>query len=221
MIALSETYPNAVKIIEHKIDNRKHLELVLSNNLDVAQACQDGFEFQSKRVIGMQAMSHEAKIIKLNLFNLPCFDMDELLVVLQTNLSRFGNVLDAGIYQEPKYKTYMGTGFAVLDLQQNDSSRLQPFSPLTRTITFPPDPHLISVTWNTISEDCIYCHKASHTRINCPIQQQKSLFCWNCMKRGHLPKDCCVKPAEDAESMKHDARMKANTTTNRGGFLYL
>ncbi|KAI9020184.1 hypothetical protein CLU79DRAFT_756060 [Phycomyces nitens] len=210
MIALSQAYPNAIKILEHKIDRRKHLELVLDNTLDADRACLQGFEFQSKRVIGIKSVDPQAKIVKLHLSNLPSYEDYELLEIFYTNLSMFGKVLDVGIYHEPKTSTYMGTGFAVLDLQQDDCPESQPFTPLTRVIKFPPDPAPIRITWNNISQDCDYCHEADHTYKHCPTQPKKSIFCWNCLKTGHLQKDCWGKPAKDAERMKHEARLAAS-----------
>ncbi|KAI7870151.1 hypothetical protein BDF14DRAFT_1775096, partial [Spinellus fusiger] len=88
-------------------------------------------------------------------------DIPELLHGMRQSLQPIGHILDVGLCREPKTQSYMGTGYAILDI---DPQQGQDISPLTHLIPWMNTSDGFHAMWNDMPTWCRYCHEYGHDR---------------------------------------------------------
>ncbi|KAI9012140.1 hypothetical protein CLU79DRAFT_709383, partial [Phycomyces nitens] len=75
------------------------------------------------------------QIQKLSLSCLPALDEQELIDGIRSSLAIYGQILDVGLCREPKYNTFLGTGYAILQTSNRKPDEMeQAYEPLTHKI---------------------------------------------------------------------------------------
>ncbi|KAI8384213.1 hypothetical protein BD560DRAFT_322231, partial [Blakeslea trispora] len=69
-------------------------------------------------ILPCRALESQMEIISVRLSKLPLLSESKLLSGLKESLSPFGRILDVGLLLEPEHKTFMGNGFAILDVSK-------------------------------------------------------------------------------------------------------
>jgi hypothetical protein len=129
---------------------------------------------------------------------------DELQKGLQETLSHFGTILDFGLHQETTYGFFMGTGYAVI--QQDDNKE---YPKLCHTISWGDSGEFCHATFPEMPTWCRYCHDEGHTKYECK-KAQASILCYACDKYGHKQIDC---PEVKYGSQKLSPYKKARKTS--------
>lgn len=125
-------------------------------------------------------------ILSVRLSKLPLLNETKLLSGLKDSLSPFGQILDVGLLLEPEHKTFMGNGFAILDISKKNGD----LSPLTHVIPWKNNKEqAFHAVWSKMPKYCKYCHENGHAVADCPTRQRR-FSCWNCEETGHLAKNC-------------------------------
>ncbi|KAG0973849.1 hypothetical protein G6F29_012592 [Rhizopus arrhizus] len=111
--------------------------------------------------------------------------------------------LTNGVLLEPTTRTYMCTGYAVV----NVSAQHTKFKQLTHLI--PRDEKReqgFYAVWNQMPHYCRYCHEEGHVVVDCPKRRART-SCWNCDIDGHIAASC----TRDKPSKR--ARKRPETST--------
>lgn len=189
----------------HMEGSRKIIEINFLNKNDTDSTLASGLLFpQDKlRILPTPALNDEAKIVRLNLTNLPFFAEDEILYGLKRSLKPYGHVLDVGISRERAYHTYIGQGYVVLDTFQPEDAE-EKYLPLTHNLTWEDSSTRgFRATWHNMPRYCTYCHDGTgtHTANDCPEKAPRHKrskpspiqpTCWNCASTDHVKKNCPV-----------------------------
>ncbi|KAI8972163.1 hypothetical protein BDB01DRAFT_839540, partial [Pilobolus umbonatus] len=182
---LREQHPNCFGLIAKKERNLEYLEVYIDNDDDDNDICETGVYFheQKIRVLSRRAIYDASQIVHLNLSDLPMLRPVKVLEGITKSLEVFGDILDIGLNYDPRHNFYMGTGYAVLDL--NDLEGEVTFQPLSHTVSWcestVEDFH---VTWKNMPTWCRYCHEEGHTKFNCEKSKAR-IICYNCHEVGH------------------------------------
>ncbi|KAL0080418.1 hypothetical protein J3Q64DRAFT_1644369, partial [Phycomyces blakesleeanus] len=126
-------YPSRSCILFHK--NGPHclfeINFLPQNDMDIQRACQTCLHFPDEKVtlLATSGLETGAVIQCISLSRLPIFDLSDLLYGLQTSLVLYGYILNVGICCEPKFQTFLGTGYAILDTCPTDSGEEYPHMP--------------------------------------------------------------------------------------------
>ncbi|KAI7862987.1 hypothetical protein BDF14DRAFT_1848507 [Spinellus fusiger] len=75
---------------------------------------------------------------------------------------------------QPKTLSYMGTGYAILDI---DPQQGQDISPLTHLIPWMNTSDGFHAMWNDMPTWCRYCYEHEHGRNECPQRPSRQLRC--------------------------------------------
>jgi hypothetical protein len=136
------------------------------------------YEKQKIRLLLYKVLEGSGKVIQLSLIDLPCL-LDELQKGLQEALSHFGTILDFGLHQETTYCFFMGTGYAMI---QQDNNKKYP--KLCHTISWDDNGEFCHATFPEMLTWCRCCHDEGHTKYECK-KAQASILCYACDKYGH------------------------------------
>ncbi|KAG1032983.1 hypothetical protein G6F43_013651 [Rhizopus delemar] len=124
----------------------------------------------------------------------------KLLAGLTATLSNYGVIRDVGIIRDADTGTFLGSGYATLEITPTLVSEGQPpFLELSHVLTWI-DPEIsrcgkifIHAYWNDMPVYCKYCHKTGHNAAACPASPSGRRVCYRCLERGHLRADCPLK----------------------------
>lgn len=136
------------------------------------------------RLLPCKAVDGTGKVIQINLTEIPFLPDQELKKGISDALSHFENILDIGLKYESTQGWFMGTGYAVIQQDaENSYPELHHSSPWEEQgevmyATFPDMP-----TW------CRYCHEEKHTKYECK-KAKASILCYGCHKYGHVIAKC-------------------------------
>ncbi|KAI9003754.1 hypothetical protein CLU79DRAFT_714307, partial [Phycomyces nitens] len=187
-----DQYPFCHCILFHKDGPRRLLEINFSpqNNMDTQQACQTGLHFPNENttVLATSGLETGAIIQCVCLSRLPIFDLSDLLYGLQASLVPYGRVLDVGICREPKFQTFLGTGYTILDIHPTKSGEKYPRMP--HNIQWMDTTDGFHTTMSSMPIWCQYCHADGHDHQNCPESPANKRQCWNCNQSGHVRDQC-------------------------------
>lgn len=196
--------PNRWGVAFHKEGSRKIVELNFLNPIDTDNAISTGLLFTdtNTRILPTPALNRESHIARIHLSDLPFLSEDELVIGLRQSLKNYGHVLDLGISRERNYNTYVGQGYAVLDLYQTIDNEKE-YLPLNHNIPWADSTtDGIKATWHNMPPYCTYCHDSSgtHNANDCPTKSSRykkakpstalKLACWNCESTDHVKRDC-------------------------------
>ncbi|KAG1367181.1 hypothetical protein G6F61_013130 [Rhizopus arrhizus] len=112
----------------------------------------NGIKFaDNSTIIPCRALDSQMEVIRLRLSNLPFMGESALL---------------EGILLKPTTRTYMCTGYAILNCEQG-----------------------FYAVWNQMPHYCRYCHEEGHVVVDCPKRRARA-SCWNCGIDGHIAASC-------------------------------
>jgi hypothetical protein len=111
------------------------------------------FEDAKLRILPSEAIDAKAKIINLELSHLPMLPKIEVLAGLKQSLEVFGKILDIGIVTESSTGFFMGSGYAVLNVYQDESTPVvKKFHDLSHQLSWCESTNdFFHATWNNIS----------------------------------------------------------------------
>jgi hypothetical protein len=120
MMLLKEQHPNVYACVPLNDGPRRYLEVYITKKDDSSNIFENGLYFKESNLVvyPCTALPDSAKILKIKLLNLPMLPKDEVLAGLKQSLTLFGNIIDVGIAAEPNTGLFMGTGYAVLNVEQ-------------------------------------------------------------------------------------------------------
>jgi hypothetical protein len=172
---------------------RRYLEVYIMEEEDTNSIAKNGIVFQDAklRILPSRAIDENAKIINLKLSNLPMLPRQSVTAGLEQSLKIFGKVLDLGINTERNTGLFMGSGYAVLDVHQNESTPVEAkFLELSHQLSWcESSTELFYATWNNMPTWCRYCHKDGHTKFDCPLSKAR-IICYACHEMGHRSFEC-------------------------------
>lgn len=123
-----ESQHELFKIIATQFPNRwgepsRIIEIHFLKSIDKDYAITTGLVFTdtNKRIIPTRALNRESKVVRLHLTDLPFLSEDDILFGLRQSLKRYEHVSDLGISYGRNYNTYVGQGYAVLDIHQPEN----------------------------------------------------------------------------------------------------
>ncbi|KAG1369121.1 hypothetical protein G6F61_012609 [Rhizopus arrhizus] len=153
------------------------------------------------------ALGESAKVVNLKLTHLPMLPAEEVKKGLAKSLAVFGDIMDVGISTDTATGFFMGTGYAVLNIQQDPSAfDVQKFQTLSHQISWCESPDdFFHATWNNMPTWCRYCHKEGHTKIECP-QSRARIICYSCHQNGHRSFECPRKNLSISAYKKRDRK---------------
>ncbi|KAG1048416.1 hypothetical protein G6F43_009192 [Rhizopus delemar] len=133
-------------------------------------------------IIPCRALDSQMEIICLHLSNLPFLGESALLESLKV----YGEILDVRILLKSTTRTYMCTGYTVL----NVSSQHIKFKQLTHLIPWDEKrEQSFYAVWNQISHYYRYCYEKWRVIVVCPKRSTRT-SCWNCGIDGHMAARC-------------------------------
>jgi hypothetical protein len=164
-------------------------------------------EASKLKILPCHAVDDRAKVIKLSLSHIPMFTRDEVYEGLKKSLPIFGEVLDIGIITEKATGFFMGTGYAVLNIfQEENTPDDQKYAPLSHQISWCESPtEMFHATWNNMPTWCRYCHKEGHTKFDCPTATAR-ILCYSCHQQGHRSIECPRRNTFHAPNKKQDRK---------------
>ncbi|KAG1274968.1 hypothetical protein G6F66_012872 [Rhizopus arrhizus] len=147
----------------------------------------NGIKFaDNSTIIPCRALDSQMEVIRLRLSNLPFMGESALLEGLQKSLKVYGEILDVGILLEPTTRTYMCTGYAILNVSAEHTN----FKQLTHLIPWDEKREQgFYAVWNQMPHYCRYCHEEGHVVVDCPKRRARA-SCWNCGIDGHIAASC-------------------------------
>ncbi|CAO3592287.1 unnamed protein product [Absidia cylindrospora] len=189
MILIKNQYPSRIAVVPFSQGTRRLVELNFTlTDPSYKAALNNGLVINDKLTIipcvALDAKESESNIARLTLRRLPLLPETDLVNGLKLSLAKYGNVLDAGIFRDPKTQTYMGTGYAIINRQ----SISKPLA-LTHTISWHDSEVGFHATWSEMPPWCRYCHAEGHVVADCSLSR-KNQVCWNCGKDGHRAALC-------------------------------
>lgn len=205
---VAEQLPHRWGVTFHQEGSRKIVEVYFTEECDANDALVNGLIFLEDkiRILPIRALREEAKVVRLSLSNIPFMKEEDTLFGLNSRLKQFGKVLDVGLTREKKHQTYIGQGYAVLDVFQSADAE-EKYTPLNHNISWGPSTTRgFRATWHNMPPYCVYCHDGTgnHTAVDCPDKAPRNKrtklntttpTCWNCDSTQHLKRDCPkVKP---------------------------
>lgn len=167
---------------------------------------------------GFPSFSEDAKIVRVTMEKLPFLPAVQLKNEMAERFSRFGDVLDHGIFKT-EHGIFQGEGYVTLNLTLSDIPRndcmeshtdgtqcpgKRHLEPLKRSMIWDPrsmedDQREILLQWDKMPAFCRHCQKPDHCRADCP-DYHKWAICHHCNERGHVSKNCSRNNAESAPS---------------------
>ncbi|KAI9027103.1 hypothetical protein CLU79DRAFT_673810, partial [Phycomyces nitens] len=137
------------------------------------------------------ALTADTQIQKLLLSRLPALDEQELIDGIRGSLAIYGQILDVGLCREPKYNTFLGTGYAILQTSPPKHQEMEvSYEPLSHNIQWLNTDDGFRVLTSSLPVWCRYCHEDGHDRSNCPTRPTSQRACWLCHENGHTKANC-------------------------------
>ncbi|KAI8884367.1 hypothetical protein K501DRAFT_284871 [Backusella circina FSU 941] len=165
---IAEQYPSRIGVLTHVFGNSKVAEI----NFDIEDSAhkrivEEGIVFADKSIaIPCRACENGVSIAHLKLSNLPFMQEKALSEGLGKSLAPYGEVLDVGMLVESISKTYMCTGYAILET----TLKADAYKDLTHAIKWSGSGTRkdFYAVWSDMGEYCQYCHSEEHTINDCP-----------------------------------------------------
>ncbi|KAG0929864.1 hypothetical protein G6F30_011855 [Rhizopus arrhizus] len=192
MLLLKEQHPNVHACVPLNDGPRRYLEVYITQPNDHNDIVNNGLVFPkvNLRIYPRAALEDSAKIVNLKLTHLPLLPKEEVLAGLQQSLAVFGDIMDVGISTEASTGFFMGTGYAVLNVQKESNvSEIKLFQELSHQISWCETKDFFHATWNNMPTWCRYCHKEGHTKYECPLSKAR-IICYSCHQNGHRSFEC-------------------------------
>lgn len=142
------------------------------------------YEKQKIRLLPCKAIEGNGKVIQISLTDIPYLPDNEITDGLKEALGHFGHILDIGLHQESIDGWFMGTGYAVI--QQDENTQ---YPELHHTIPWGDSGEFCHATFPDMPTWCRYCHEEGHTKFGCK-KALASILCYACDKYGHKQVDC-------------------------------
>jgi hypothetical protein len=114
-------------------------------------------------------------------------DEPDLLAGLNLSLSPYGIVHHVGLFKDPSFGFFMGTGYAIINQQPTDQKKK--LAKLTHKINYGESGEGFHATWANMPVYCRYCHGEGHIKLSCP-EAAASTMCYNCHNLGHRAAYC-------------------------------
>jgi hypothetical protein len=162
------------------------------------------YEKQKIRFFPYKAIEGAGKIIQLSLTDISYLPDDELEKGFKETLNHFGTILDKGLNQESTDGWFMGSGYTVLQQEENYQH-----PKLYHTIPWGESRKFCHATFPDMPTWCRYCHKEDHTKLGCK-KALASVLCYTCDKYGHKQVDC---PEAKYDALKANPYKKARKTS--------
>lgn len=189
MTIIKDQYPTRIGVLAKKEGSRKIAEI----NFDpaysaISKILHTGVHFEESKIILIpcRALDDNVNVVRLRLSNLPFLTEPRLLEGLKISLEPYGDIIDLGICYEPTTHTYMGNGYAVLNISaaNRNLSKLTHHLPWCRS-----EEDGFYAVWNNMPSYCRYCHETGHSVRECTKRRARRT-CWNCGTEGHLAANC-------------------------------
>lgn len=187
--AAREVFPVGVGlgILTHRDNDRILVEIILDSEASCEAACACALVIgENTRFQATRSLPPDHKVTKVRLEKLPLLPKSALEEGLRKCLSRYGHIIQIGLYEEPKGGWFLGRGFAVLS-----SHPAEQFAQLTHRL------HWGDITgtdrsffayWDTMGLHCRYCHETTHALVDCPVRPSRR--CFNFQRMGHFASNC-------------------------------
>jgi hypothetical protein len=208
MMLLKNQHPNVHACVPLNDGSRRYLEVYISKNQDKQELLKKGLYFKDSNltVYPCEALTDSAKILNVKLSHLPLLPNEDVFAGLKQSLAIFGNILDIGITVEPNTGFFMGTGFAVLNIHQDQQENN--FQTLSHQLSWcESQVEFFHCTWSNMPVWCRYCHQEGHTKFECSLSKAR-ILCYNCHQQGHRSFECprrrqaLVQPREKPRAAK-------------------
>ncbi|KAI9482817.1 MAG: hypothetical protein EXX96DRAFT_630868 [Benjaminiella poitrasii] len=149
----------------------------------------DGFYLSDHTFIkGFHSFSADAHIVKVKLERLPYLPTAVLKLEMESRLSRFGEILDLGIYKTSS-GCYIGQGYATLNVTPATLPEA-PYEALQQVILWSEDDgRQVLLQYDNMPDFCRLCQSSDHCRADCP-EYKLHLKCHNCNGNGHIMRNC-------------------------------
>ncbi|KAJ8653446.1 hypothetical protein O0I10_010882 [Lichtheimia ornata] len=195
---INSKFPNNCGVRLHSDHARRIVELFIADKKDYSKIKFMGISFPDNQcILPSIPLSPDARLVHLQLSDLPFTTRDTLSNGIQEALSDYGNVLDYGILRDYDSHLFMGKGYATLEINNAKSGT----TPLRHTVPWPNSDDLFHVTWAEMPLHCLHCHQAGHATSACPNRATRSRVCWSCGQTGHRAAKCLNrKPKPDSSS---------------------
>ncbi|KAG1414576.1 hypothetical protein G6F58_006891 [Rhizopus delemar] len=201
---IAKQYLSRVGVISQQVGSMKFAEINFDpDDTALNDFLTNGIKFADNSIIiPCRALDSQMEVIRFRLSNLPFMGESALLEGLQKSLKVYGEMLDVEILLEPTTRTYMCTGYAVL----NVSAQHTKFKQLTHHIPWDEKREQgFYAVWNQIPHYCRYCHEEGHVVVDCPKRRARA-SCWNFGIDGHIAASC----ARDKPSKRAHKRPETN-----------
>ncbi|CAO3700618.1 unnamed protein product [Rhizopus microsporus] len=139
-------------------ETRSYLEVYVTRQEDCNDTVNNGLMFPDAKVkiFPCSSLDNSAKTVNLKLR-------------IERNLVVFGTILDLGIVTDPAAGFFMDSGYAVLNIYQNENtSDVNKFQELSHQISWCDADDVFPITWNNMPTLCRYYHKEDRTNSNVP-----------------------------------------------------
>jgi hypothetical protein len=125
---IAQQYPSRNGVYLQKEDGFALLEINFGlRNPDFDTILNNGIRFNDQSILmPCIALNHQVNPTFVLFYNLPLFAEDPLRNLLKSSLSQYGTLLDVGILLEPNTDTYMGCGYAIIDIPSDLKVPLNP-----------------------------------------------------------------------------------------------
>ncbi|KAG1145285.1 hypothetical protein G6F37_012171 [Rhizopus arrhizus] len=185
--ALAAQYPDAIGAVPVRQGTTNGTVIAFDTEESRTKACTIGITIDRFTVIGTPTLKPESTIIRVSLEKLPLLRPQALTPMITSSLSKYGRVLDVGLYRDPVTQLFFGKGYVLLDTSTADGIQ---FLPLEHEIDLG-QRRLVYASWRGMAKHCFYCHKPGHTKVDCPrLSNQKIKRCYSCDSIEHLFRDC-------------------------------
>ncbi|KAG0821219.1 hypothetical protein G6F19_012039 [Rhizopus arrhizus] len=185
--ALAAQYTDAIGAVPVRQGTTNGTVIAFDTEESRTKACTIGITIDRFTVIGTPTLKPESTIIRVSLEKLPLLRPQALTPMITSSLSKYGRVLDVGLYRDPVTQLFFGKGYVLLDTSTADGIQ---FLPLEHEIDLG-QRRLVYASWRGMAKHCFYCHKPGHTKVDCPrLSNQKIKRCYSCDSIEHLFRDC-------------------------------
>ncbi|CDH49243.1 hypothetical protein RO3G_15710 [Lichtheimia corymbifera JMRC:FSU:9682] len=183
---INTSFPGNCGVRLHSDHSRRIVELFIADDNVYVEAQFRGIRFpDDQRILPSKPISPDARLVHLQLSDLPFTTKDKLSHGLQNALSDYGNVLDYGILRDHDSHLLMGKGYATLELNAKSG-----IVPLRHTVPWPNTDDQFHVTWAEMPLQYLLCHRAGHPSSSCSNRVTRSRVCWSCGQTGHRAAKC-------------------------------